>query len=137
MTAYLGLVPAGVDPAERYPTVGEFGRALTAAAEAARGVSLETKAAVAALAPSLLATRAFMLLVRVAAGGLCGLLPYAYLAIIAGRSDVSVWGGLQDGASVLRYLTLGDYAHNRGLPPLGVLSHALAWWVWALAHLLD
>ena len=39
------------------------------------------------------------------AGGLFGLLPYAYLPLTAARPDVFVWGGLHDPASYWRYLT--------------------------------
>jgi len=90
-----------------------------------------------ALAPGVLSTRSLRLVLRAVAGGLLGLLPYAYLAFAAARSDeVMVWGGLGDSASVLRYLTLGDYAHKGGLSAWSILEHALAWSVWALEHLL-
>ena len=47
-----------------------------------------------------------------------------------------IWGGLGDGASYLRYLTLRDYAHNQTLGIGGVLEHAGAWLVWSAEHLL-
>ena len=59
-------------------------------------------------------------------GGILGLLPYVYLLLVAARQDVLVWGGLQDGESMLRYLTLSDYKSNRGLGAFGILAHALA-----------
>jgi hypothetical protein len=69
-------------------------------------------------------------------GGLLGLLPYLYLPLAAARSDVFVWGGLNDTASYLRYLTLRDYAGNQTLGLLGTLEHASAWFGWSVEHLL-
>lgn len=102
-------------------------------ASANPGVALATGAA---LAPGVLLTRSLPLILRVGCGGILGLLPYLYLPLVAARADAFVWGGLQDGPSVLRYLSMRDYGQNRGLGALGVLEHALAWGVWALRHLL-
>ncbi|HKU44589.1 MAG TPA: DUF2723 domain-containing protein, partial [Polyangiales bacterium] len=64
-------------------------------------------------------------------GGLIGLLPYAYLPFVAGRTDVLVWGAPHDFASYGDYLLLRDYAHNQGIT-LGVwLSHLGEWLEWA------
>lgn len=71
-----------------------------------------------------------------ALGGVAGLLPYLYLPLVAARDDVMVWGGLSDGASYFRYLTLRDYARNQTLGFFGVLAHAGAWFVWSVEHLL-
>jgi eukaryotic-like serine/threonine-protein kinase len=49
-------------PEDRYPTIKQFASALTSAVEAARGVTLETKAALAGAAPHLLGVLALVLL---------------------------------------------------------------------------
>lgn len=49
-------------PADRFPTIRDFAEALTDAAERTRGVSLETKSAVAGAAPNLLGVLALLLL---------------------------------------------------------------------------
>src|SRR5260370_40961198 len=59
------------DPGDRFPNVGEFGRALAEAAERTRGVSLETKTSLADAAPNILATLALLILGPL----LLGLLP--------------------------------------------------------------
>src|SRR5712692_8377710 len=56
------------EPADRFPSVGEFGRALADAAERTRGVSLETKASLADAAPNILATLALLALGPVVLG---------------------------------------------------------------------
>ena len=71
-----------------------------------------------------------------ALGGAVGLLPYLYLPLVAARDDVLVWGGLNDAASYVRYLTLRDYGHNQTLSLLGTLAHAGAWAGWSVQHLL-
>jgi serine/threonine-protein kinase len=58
-------------PADRFPSVGEFGRALAEAAERTRGVSLETKKSLADAAPNILGTLALLALGPL----LLGLLP--------------------------------------------------------------
>jgi serine/threonine-protein kinase len=60
------------DPNDRYPTVRAFGRALTGAVEQTRGVSLETKAALAAVAPNLIGVLALILLAPFLLGSLPG-----------------------------------------------------------------
>ena len=69
-------------------------------------------------------------------GGVLGLAPYAYLPIVAGRSDVMVWGGLTNADSYLRYLTLRDYARNQVLGLSGWIDHALQWLEWSVRQLL-
>jgi hypothetical protein len=64
--------------------------------------------------------------VRIVAGGLAGLLPYAYVFAVAGRTDVFVW----EGDDLARYFSGADYAHNRGQTLVDMLSHA---WDWAVA----
>src|SRR6185312_2241797 len=49
-------------PEDRYPTVREFGRALSAAAEQTRGVSQETRQAITAIAPNLVGVAALLLI---------------------------------------------------------------------------
>jgi hypothetical protein len=73
---------------------------------------------------------------RALAGGLCGLLPYAYLPLTAARPDVFVWGGLHDPASYWRYLTLRDYARNQTIHGELWLEHAGLWFAWAARQLL-
>jgi serine/threonine-protein kinase len=60
------------DPNDRYPTVRAFGRALTGAVEQTRGVSLETKAALATVAPNLIGVLALILLAPFLLGSLPG-----------------------------------------------------------------
>ena len=68
---------------------------------------------------------------RLVLGGCLGLLPYAYLPLVAGRTDVMVWGAPHDFASYRDYLLLRDYAHNQGIS-LGVwLEHVGDWVAWA------
>lgn len=93
------------------------------------------------LAPGLLAAavraRSVVVMLGVAAlGGAIGLLPYAYLPLVAARSDVLVWGGLSDWPSYLRYLSMRDYARNQTLGVEDWLWHAAAWGLWSVEHLL-
>ncbi len=46
----------------------------------------------------------------VGAGGLLGLLTYAYVFIVAGREDVVVWGAPTDAASLRRFFTAADFS---------------------------
>ena len=48
-------------------------------------------------------------LALVTAGGLTGLLTYAYVFAVAGRTDVVVWGAPTDAASIRHYFTAGDF----------------------------
>lgn len=63
---------------------------------------------------------------RIVAGGLAGLLPYAYVFAVAGRTDVFVW----EGDDLARFFSGADYAHNRGQTLTDMLRHA---WDWAVA----
>jgi serine/threonine-protein kinase len=58
------------DPNDRYPTVRAFGRALTGAVEQTRGVSLEAKAALAAVVPNLIGVLVLILLAPFLLGSL-------------------------------------------------------------------
>jgi hypothetical protein len=94
-----------------------------------------------ALAPGLIAAavraRAVIVTLGVAAvGGVIGLLPYAYLPLVAARDDVMIWGGLSDWPSYVRYLTMRDYARNQTLGFWEWLAHAGAWGAWSVEHLL-
>jgi hypothetical protein len=62
---------------------------------------------------------------RVIAGGVAGLLPYAYVFAVADRTDVFVW----EGDDLARFFSGADYAHNRGQTWMDMLRHA---WDWAL-----
>jgi hypothetical protein len=66
-------------------------------------------------------------LLRLALGGVLGLLPYLYLPLVAAHSRVLVWGGLHDADSYLRYLTLRDYARNQTIGLADFLEHARLW----------
>lgn len=65
-------------------------------------------------------------------GGLVGLLPYLYVPLVAGRTDVIVWGAPTDAASLLAYFRGADYAHNRGLDAAGFLAHLREWVAWSV-----
>lgn len=76
--------------------------------------------------------RSLRLLVAFAfVGGLIGLLPYGYLPLVAGRTDVMVWGAPHDLASYLQYVLLRDYAHNQAITWNAWSSHVLEWFAWA------
>lgn len=71
------------DPADRFPRVADFGDALAEAIERTRGVSLETKKAVASAAPNLLAVLGLVLgapflLAMLPVGSVFGSLPLAW-----------------------------------------------------------
>ncbi len=91
----------------------------------------------AAILPALLgALRARVLgpraLAALVGGGLIGLLPYAYVPLVAGRTDVIVWGAPTDAASLLAYFRGADYARNRGIDAAGFVAHALSWLRWSV-----
>ena len=65
-------------------------------------------------------------------GGALGLLPYAYVPLVAGRDDVMVWGAPRDLHSLWSYLSLQDYAHNHELTVALWLEHLIAWLLFAL-----
>ena len=65
-------------------------------------------------------------------GGAIGLLPYAYVPLVAGREDVMVWGAPRDAPSLWAYLSLRDYAYNHELGAAVWLEHMGAWLVFAL-----
>jgi hypothetical protein len=98
-------------------------------------------AAAAALGPSLLRAAfrdalPWWAFANACAGGLLGLLPYAYLPLAAARSDAFVWGGLHGPASYWHYLTLRDYAQNQTISLDQWLTHAGHWFTWAARQLL-
>ncbi len=65
------------------------------------------------------------------AGGLIGLLPYGYLPLVAGRTEVMIWGAPHDVPSYLQYVLLRDYAHNQAITWDAWSSHVLDWFAWA------
>jgi hypothetical protein len=158
LLAALGLHPALWEPATRvevYALATFFavwaaarlqsaGPGVTLQAGIALGLAASANPMVAlcmgvALAPGLLlrvsreagSTRA---LAGAVGGGLLGLLPYAYLAFVARRSDVMVWGAPRDAVSLWRYLSLRDYTHNQHVPFADFVGHLLAWFGWAAEH---
>ncbi|MFZ1866098.1 MAG: DUF2723 domain-containing protein [Polyangiales bacterium] len=46
------------------------------------------------------------------AGGLCGLMTYAYVFVVAGRQDVVVWGAPTDAKSIEHYFTAADFTYK-------------------------
>ena len=65
-------------------------------------------------------------------GGVLGLLPYAYVPIVAGRTDVIVWGAPTDSAALLAYFRGADYARNRGIDATAFFEHLRAWLAWSV-----
>jgi hypothetical protein len=65
-------------------------------------------------------------------GGAIGLLPYAYVPLVAGRDDVMIWGAPRDARSLWSYVSLQDYAHNHELTAGLWLEHMGAWLLFAL-----
>lgn len=65
------------------------------------------------------------------AGGLVGLLPYAYVPWVAARTDVMVWGAPHDLQSYLHYFLLRDYVHNQAITASQWWSHVGDWLGWA------
>ena len=65
-------------------------------------------------------------------GGVLGLLPYAYVPLVAGRTDVVVWGAPTDSAALLAYFRGADYARNRGIDATGFFEHLRAWLAWSV-----
>ncbi|HEX5418084.1 MAG TPA: protein kinase, partial [Chloroflexota bacterium] len=102
------------NPDDRYPTIAEFGHALSDAVERTRGVSLETKEAMARLAPNLLAAFALTLVGPIVAS----MLPPT--RIFGG--DVPLAWPFQFVAALLLSLAL----YGMRWPLLGLLSRALS-----------
>ena len=132
------LLPACLDP--QPSAAAPFGSGLALGLSASANPAIAAITAL-ALTPALLHAAVCRRMpwsgfVRAFAGGVLGLLPYAYLPIVAARRDVFVWGGLHDAASYLRYLTLRDYAHNQTIDLATWLQHALLWLGWAARQLL-
>ena len=69
-------------------------------------------------------------------GGLLGLLPYAYVFVVAQRHDVMVWGTPRDFRSITHYFLLADYARNMTAGVGMVAKHMLAWVVFGAEKLL-
>ncbi len=65
-------------------------------------------------------------------GGVIGLLPYAYVPLVASRDDAMIWGAPRDPRSLWAYLSLRDYAHNHELGAAVWLEHMGAWLLFAL-----
>lgn len=102
------------DPEARYPTVEEFGQALTSAVEQTRGISLPTKQALAGLAPNVLAILALI----ISSPFLVGLIPSG--SALLGRAPL-VWLV----QLVLALLVSGLYLQMRW-PLIGVLTRLLS-----------
>lgn len=73
-------------------------------------------------------------LLRAAAGGLLGLLPFLYVPLVAHRTGAFVWGAPTSGEALSRYLTNADFAHNRGMTAAGFFAHVWEWSGWALEN---
>ncbi len=69
-------------------------------------------------------------------GGLLGLLPFAYLPLVAARAQVFVWGAPTGGAALGRYLTGADFAHHQGITAAQMADNLWRWLGWAWAHQL-
>lgn len=68
----------------------------------------------------------------VIAGGLCGLLTYGYVFLVAGRQDAVVWGAPTDAASIRHYFTAADF-NSKGVSSwsewLGHVGELFASWL--------
>jgi hypothetical protein len=89
-----------------------------------------------ALSPALIAAlRARTLgpgaLAALVGGGMLGLLLYLYVPLVAGRTDVVVWGAPTTPGALLAYFRGADYAHNRGIDAITFATHALTWLRWS------
>lgn len=60
-------------------------------------------------------------------GGALGLLPYAYVPLVAERTDVLIWGAPRDAGDLWNYLSVRDYAHNRQITLPSWWEHMLGW----------
>ena len=68
---------------------------------------------------------------RALLGGLAGLVPYLYVPLVGGRTDVVVWGAPTDAESLAAYFRGTDYGHNRGTTLGEMLDHFAQWIAWA------
>ncbi len=69
-----------------------------------------------------------------AAGGILGLLPYAYVAAVVGHHDRLIWGEWASADDVIGYLTGRDYAHTDH-QAWGMIPDNLGTWLgWCLEH---
>ncbi len=59
--------------------------------------------------------------------GVLGLLPYAYVVIVAGRTDAFIWGAPTDSSTLFDYLRGNDYRHNAGISFDQWIEHLTAW----------
>jgi len=59
-------------------------------------------------------------------GGVLGLLPYAYVPLVAQRTDVLIWGAPRDAASLRAFFTLADYDPNHQLTLAMWIDHFIA-----------
>jgi Protein O-mannosyl-transferase TMEM260-like len=69
-------------------------------------------------------------------GGLVGLVPFLYIPLVAGRTDVFVWGAPTGGEALRRYLTNADFVHNQGITAAQMADNLSRWVLWAGNHLL-
>lgn len=66
-------------------------------------------------------------LVLAVIGGLLAITPYAYVPLIAQRTDVMLWGAPRDATSLVNYLTGHDYGHSRSIDAATWFAHFVAW----------
>ena len=69
-------------------------------------------------------------------GGFAGLLPFLYIPLVAGRTDVFVWGAPTGGEPLRRYLTNADFVHNQGITAAQIADNLIRWVGWAGSHML-
>lgn len=72
-------------------------------------------------------------IVQLAAGGFAGLLPYAWIPVIGGRTDRFIWGSPTDLSSVWNFLRARDYATNIGPKASTIFSHLNEWMGWSVS----
>ncbi len=63
------------------------------------------------------------------ASGLLALALYAYVPLVANRTDVMVWGAPRDFERALRYFLLRDYALHHGISLRAWATHVADWFV--------
>lgn len=67
-------------------------------------------------------------------GGVIGLLPYAYVPLIAQRQQVLVWGAPRDAASLSAFFLLRDYASNLTMTFATWAAHVVAFIPHSFTH---
>lgn len=72
-------------------------------------------------------------MVQLAAGGFAGLLPYAWIPVIGGRTDRFIWGAPTDPSSVWNFLRARDFATNIGPKASTIFSQFNEWMGWSVS----